>query len=274
MQTPSTAPTTGRDDTPAAPLGGSSGRPVRRRPCVVVAAAALVALAAAGACGTDGASQPVAACGSPGVTSDAVKIGVLYPDTGPFATTFLGFRGGLQARFSLENSRGGVHGREVAYAWADDRANAKANLLEATRLVEQEQVFAVVEGSVAEAGSAQYLDKQGVPVTGVGPSAVWSGHRNMLTWSSLLSQTAVSSAWGQVARSQGGTRAAVLADVDVPSSQELAAALSASMRSAGIQTVYTNFQVHSMSHIATLARAITNADADVVTGVVTPELAV
>ncbi|CUU59787.1 ABC-type branched-chain amino acid transport system, substrate-binding protein [Parafrankia irregularis] len=274
MQTPSTIPVAERDGARTGPRGsGGNARQARRRLRAVMTAALLAtALIAAGACSAGETSTPAAACISPGVEPDAIELGVLYPDSGSFSTTFRGFRDGLAARLEIENSRGGVHGREITYTRADDRANTETNLTEAIRLVEKEQVFAVIEGSVAEAGSAHYLDAQGVPVTGLGPSAVWNNHRNMFTWSSLVSQTAVTTAWGQIARQQGGTRAAVLAVVNVPSSQELATTLSASMRWAGIPTVYTNLRLYSLSNVDRMAEAIVAAQADVVTGVVTPEI--
>ncbi|KPM50973.1 hypothetical protein ACG83_36535 [Frankia sp. R43] len=242
----------------------------------MTATALAVTVVVAGACTGSGADKngggTASACTSPGVTQEAVKVGVLYPDTGPFSSSFQGFRGGITARFALENSRGGVHGREISTIWADDQASADSNRTEAQRLVEGEQVFSVVEASVAEGSSALYLEEQGVPVTGVGPSVAWTQHRNMFTWSSLLSQGAVTSAWGQIAHNLGGTRAAVLAVVGVPSSQELATTIAASMQREGIQTVYQNLQLDPLLSMTTLARAIASSKADIVTGVITPEI--
>jgi ABC-type branched-subunit amino acid transport system substrate-binding protein len=201
-----------------------------------------------------------------------VQLGLLFPNSGVFAPTFAGFRGGVDARFAVENARGGVAGRKLSYIWQDDAGDTGANLIGARQLVDNDHVFAVIEGSAAEPGSAQYLSANRIPVTGLGPSNVWNHYPNMFTWTSLTAENAVSSVWGDVARQHGGTKAAVLAVTFVPGSQQLAEAMADSMRTAGIDVTYQNFDILPNADMNALATAIARTGADVVTGVIPPEI--
>jgi ABC-type branched-subunit amino acid transport system substrate-binding protein len=238
----------------------------------------LAAVVAAGftavACGNaSGGTVPTgAACTAPGVTPTSVNLGLLVSGSGPAATSLTGFRSGIDARISVENQKGGVNGRTLAYSWDDDQSSPEHNLAAARALVEQKNAFAVVEGTTAELGGAEYLAGKRVPVVGVGPTTGWDRYPNMFTWDLLNSRSGVTSAWGDFARQQGGTRAAVLGVQSVPGAQELADALGASMRSAGITEAYHNLQVDQSTDPRTLASQIAQSGADTVTGVLDPEL--
>src|SRR5690242_21807574 len=74
-----------------------------------------------------------------------VKIGVIYDYTGPFAA------GGSQAAaigtkiaIDMINERGGVEGYKIVPSYADAQAKADVAIIEATRLLEQENVKLVM----------------------------------------------------------------------------------------------------------------------------------
>jgi ABC-type branched-subunit amino acid transport system substrate-binding protein len=138
------------------------------------AGAFAVALVAAVACASYGAAVSVegsagAATSVRGVTATAIKVGglgdnVLYANAGKAA----------QARFDAANRDHEIPGgRTIQYiGFANDTSNPDTNASETRRLVEQEQVFALVPMVTpvfADAGT--YVNQQRVPTVGWGIAA-------------------------------------------------------------------------------------------------------
>jgi hypothetical protein len=102
-----------------------------------------------------------------GVTDDEILVGGLGP-----AFPFKDFGGeiGAQARFKVENDKGGVFGREITYVgWGDDNNSSDTNLAETRRLVEQEGVFALVPVLTPNyLQAATFAEQQKVPAFGWG----------------------------------------------------------------------------------------------------------
>ncbi|MGF7233555.1 MAG: ABC transporter substrate-binding protein, partial [Frankia sp.] len=220
------------------------------------------------AAGSDGST---ANCAVPGISSAGVRLGLLWPNSGVAAATITDFRGGIDARIDLQNSQGGVNGRPISYDWADDASAPIQNLAGARNLVETKKDFALIEATTSETGSAAYLSAHGIPVVGLGSSDVWSRYPNMFTWASLNTQTATTSAWGDFARQEGGTKAVVLGYTAIPYSRQLSESMAASMRTAGISVVYQNLNV-STANLPALAATIAQSGANVVTGAFPPQL--
>ena len=258
--------------------GKLSRRPARRsrrRPRQAVLPLALAAaLAAAGlaACSDDGGGGPAAdGCVAPGVTSDQVVAGLLYPDSGPIAGEFLAFRGGVDARLGAAAEEGGVHGRQVVYRWADDTADPATNLTAAQRLVERDQVFGIMELSTASAGSAEWLHQQGIPVTGHATDPVWGRYDNMFSYSYLLGDESSITTYGVFARNRGGTRAALIYVSLNAFGAKFADAMTASLEAAGIRVVERIDVMPGISDPRAAAARIIASGADVVTGSSTEE---
>ena len=75
---------------------------------------------------------------------------------------------GLRAWTEWINSQGGIGGRTVELFTCDDREDRARSLECARRLVEEDQVFALVAtNSRALGGAAPYLNEQGIPVIGI-----------------------------------------------------------------------------------------------------------
>jgi len=236
-------------------------------PLVLAAALAGTGLAACGG----GGEHTADGCVAPGVTSDQVVAGLLYPDSGPIANEFLAFRGGVDARLGVAAEEGGVHGRQVVYEWADDAADPATNLAAARRLVERNQVFGIMELSIASAGSAEWLHQQGIPVTGHATDPVWGRYDNMFSYSYLLGDEASVTTYGVFARNHGGTRAALLSVSLNAFGVKFADAMAASLEAAGIRVVDRIDVTPGISDPRTAAARIIAAEADVVTGASTEE---
>jgi branched-chain amino acid transport system substrate-binding protein len=133
----------------------------------VVATASAFGLVGALSSGSAGAQAQVR-----GVTANSITVAGLSQQT-QFTANEL--KTGATAAFNVVNSKGGVFGRKINYVEsADDQGSVTTALSQAQRLVEQDQVFAIVpvlSPYVDQAGP--YLAQQKVPFFGWGIDAAF-----------------------------------------------------------------------------------------------------
>jgi ABC-type branched-subunit amino acid transport system substrate-binding protein len=80
----------------------------------------------------------------PGITDETIKVGAALPVTGPLAQVGEDIKATLKASFAEINSRGGIYGRRFELIVEDSRGEP-AQTLEATRrLIEVDDIFALV----------------------------------------------------------------------------------------------------------------------------------
>ncbi|ADP81865.1 hypothetical protein FraEuI1c_3858 [Pseudofrankia inefficax] len=252
----------GGDSVPALP----ATRPGRR---AVVLGASLAAVVAAGcAAGPGSATHARAAdCTTPGVSGDTIKVGLIYPDTGSLTEAFKSARSAVEGRIGLANANGGVDGRQIQLEWRDDAGTSSVNASAAEDLVENQGVLGLIELSTAVSGSAGYLDQHGIPVTGLTAESLWNDHANMFSFSYLFVSGSLVSTFGEYAKAQGGTKAAVLQD-GAGASAGIADQLVASLASQGITTVKRVGYTTGQSSAARAADEILASKADVIVGTV------
>jgi ABC-type branched-subunit amino acid transport system substrate-binding protein len=173
---------------------------------------------------------------APGVTASRVKIGLIYPDTGPdvVTSTFTGARSAVEARIGLQNSLGGVNGRQIDLVWGDDRSDATRFSAVAHDLIDNQQVFGLITASIALDKSADWLQAQSIPVAGLATSPAWNAHPNLFHAGNLFNQGGIST-FGDYVKAQGGTKAVVVVDPTLPASQSLADQIETSLRGRGVQ---------------------------------------
>jgi branched-chain amino acid transport system substrate-binding protein len=128
------------------------------------AAASATTAAAASAAGSP------ATCTGPGISNGTIKVGVIQTASGnpQVASDFKWAQQITQARFDIENAKGGVNGYKLQTVAADDQNSETGNLAAARQLVESDNVFGIVEITVFPGGSGAYLQSKNVPVTGWG----------------------------------------------------------------------------------------------------------
>jgi ABC-type branched-subunit amino acid transport system substrate-binding protein len=109
-------------------------------------------------------------CSGPGISNGTIKVGVIQTASGDpqVAADFKYGQAITQARFNVENAKGGVNGFKLETVAADDANSETGNLDAARRLVESDSVFGIVELTVFPGGSGDYLKSKGIPVTGWG----------------------------------------------------------------------------------------------------------
>jgi branched-chain amino acid transport system substrate-binding protein len=119
----------------------------------------------------------------PGVSDNEIKVGAILPKSGPSATSFSDALNGIQARVEKANAEQETGQRRITIVDVDDVAENARNLTAAQQLVQQDEVFGIIEVSNAAQGSARYLNSQDIPVVGwhVGVPA-YGQFKNMFGW--------------------------------------------------------------------------------------------
>lgn len=113
----------------------------------------------------------LAACSTPddeavaGVTQETVTIGTHQPLTGPAAAGYSSISAATKAYFEYVNAGGGINGRTIEYVVKDDGYNPATTQTVVRELVQEDEVFAILNGLGTPTHSAvlDYLDSNSVP---------------------------------------------------------------------------------------------------------------
>ena len=100
----------------------------------------------------------------PGVTATEVKVGGIFPFSGPASSIGLVGRGILAYVQSI-NDRGGINGRKINYIAYDDAYSPPKAVEHARKLVESDEVAFMFSqlGTPGNSATAKYLISKGVP---------------------------------------------------------------------------------------------------------------
>jgi branched-chain amino acid transport system substrate-binding protein len=79
-----------------------------------------------------------------GVSSDRILFGQAAALEGPSSALGQGMRQGILAAFAEINAKGGVHGRRLELVSRDDGYDPDRSVVQTTRLIEQDKVFALI----------------------------------------------------------------------------------------------------------------------------------
>ena len=184
-----------------------------------------------------GAQGATNAASAPGVSQDTISVGLLTDLTGAASSTFGDTADGVNARFFLQNSEGGVNGRMLKLDIADTTSSPVGALTAAEALVAQKAVFGVIAVSALTFGSSSYLHARGIPVVGSaldGPEWYTQPNTNMFNIEGVGSPHYPSyTTEGEFYKSIGVNRIGFVAD-NTPSSARGVKQVSNSVRSAGL----------------------------------------
>ena len=111
---------------------------------------------------------PVFAADTPGVTATEIKVGGVFPFSGPASSIGLVGRGVLAYVQSI-NDRGGINGRKINYIAYDDAYAPPKAVEQVRKLVESDEV-AFMFGQLGTPGNTavgKYLTGKGVPTLGI-----------------------------------------------------------------------------------------------------------
>jgi branched-chain amino acid transport system substrate-binding protein len=102
----------------------------------------------------------------PGITDTEIILGTHFAQSGTYGAAFAPVLSGLEAYFKYVNAEeGGVCGRQIVFKAEDDQYDPAQAVEVVRKLVEEDQVFAIIAGLGTAAHSAvwDYLNEQGIP---------------------------------------------------------------------------------------------------------------
>jgi branched-chain amino acid transport system substrate-binding protein len=213
----------------------------------------------------------------PGVTNSTVKLGFIASETGSAASTGKGAANGCKARIGRANAEGGVNGRKIEVEYVDDQSSPD-NLKNAQDLVQNRNVFAVINDSALAFFAYRYLVGAGVPVVGGGYDGNYyydKGNENII--SGLGSSSPVPGltydTGARLMKKLGGTKYGVVGYGISPSSSENAkASYNYAAPAAGMDPTYINTSVDfGSTDVGPVVLGIKNSGADAVYMPLNPE---
>ena len=112
--------------------------------------------------------SPAFAADNPGVTATEVKVGGIFPFSGPASSIGLVGRGILAYVQSI-NDRGGINGRKINYIAYDDAYSPPKAVEHARKLVESDEVAFMFSqlGTPGNTATSKYLMSKGVPAIAI-----------------------------------------------------------------------------------------------------------
>ncbi|MCT9818913.1 ABC transporter substrate-binding protein [Microbacterium sp. W1N] len=137
----------------------------QHHPIRAVAIVGVFAVIALAGCSSPAAVSSTDDATATGVTDDTVTIGAHTPLTGPAAAGYSSISAAASAYFAYLNEQGGVHGRSIEYIVKDDGYNPATTQTVVRELVQEDEVFAIVNGLGTPTHTAvlDYLNQNKVP---------------------------------------------------------------------------------------------------------------
>jgi ABC-type branched-subunit amino acid transport system substrate-binding protein len=184
-------------------------------------------------------TAPSAGGAARGVTATTIKVGGLG-----YSFVYGGADIGAKARFQRANDAGGVNGRTIDYlGFSDDLGDPNAGAAAATKLVEQDGVFAVVPTVTPDLSASSYLVGQKVPYFGWALSSNFCGNPYGFGVTGCpVPKNAASNAWplliSKVFPKGAAGRAVAIVAENTPSGQYDIGALSAAAKSVKFKVAY------------------------------------
>jgi len=236
-----------------------------RRALRAIAGTAIAAVALAGLAATGAGAQSST---DPGVTANSVKLGYIFSETGSAGSTFKNAGKACKARIDRANATGGVNGRKIQVEYIDDQSSG-ANLTGAQDLVQNRNVFAVVNNSSFAFLAYRYLLSQGVPMVGGGYDGTYDGQKGNESMLSGLGNAAPFNGLGydnttKIMHQLGAKKSAAIAYGASPSSTASAKTTQDYAGPAqGLKPVYTNTSVDfGSTDVGPIVLGIKNSGAD------------
>src|SRR5215469_8036292 len=229
------------------------------------AALFVAACTALAACSSSGSSNTSSRTG-PNASGKTITIGFVTDLTGVASSGFLTSKLGIDAYLNHLNATGGVNGYKIKYILADDNSTPTGALTAVQKLVQQNNVFAIVEDSSAFFGAEPYALAQGIPVVGSAIDGPYWGDpkkTNIFSAAGPINEDYTNLGAGQFMKSQGVTKCASLGYAGSPSSGLAAEGFVKSCELAGLKSGYLNTQFpFGSTNVGPIALAMKAAGVD------------
>jgi branched-chain amino acid transport system substrate-binding protein len=239
--------------------------------CAALAVAVCTAVAACSSSGGSTSSSSTSTGTSTGPSAKAsgpksITIGFVTDLTGSASSGFLTSKLGIDAYLNQINAAGGVNGIKIKYILADTNSTPTGALTAVQKLVQQDNVFAIVENSSDFFGAEPYALQQGIPVVGSGiDGPYWGSSKdtNIYDSSGPTNEDYYLAAQAQFMKSQGVTACGSLGYASSPSSALAAEGFIKSCEAAGLKGAYLNTQFpFGSTNIQPIALAMKAAGVD------------
>ncbi|NUT40486.1 MAG: ABC transporter substrate-binding protein [Thermoactinospora sp.] len=211
-----------------------------------------------------------------GVTATSVKVGGVYPLSGP-ASAYAAVAQGVRAYFAHVNDSGGVAGRRIEFLVRDDAYQPARAVEEARRLVLHDRVFALFQtlGTPSTAAVREYAHEHRVPQVFVATGATRWGTDATRPWTIGFQPSYVAEARVYahfLARTRPEARVAVLYQND-DFGQDLLGGFRRAIEGTSVRIVATrSYEVTDPSVQGQVAN-LADSGADVLLDVSTPKFA-
>jgi branched-chain amino acid transport system substrate-binding protein len=139
-----------------------------RRHLLGGAALLLISVTAGAAVAAGSSADRLVASAPPGVSDDTIRLGTTLPISGTAALAGQGLLAGIELAVEEANEAGGINGRELELVALDDTFDIPRNVANMRRLVEEDEVYAIVSpaGSQALPGSWELIEETNTIVWG------------------------------------------------------------------------------------------------------------
>jgi branched-chain amino acid transport system substrate-binding protein len=203
-----------------------------------------------------------------GVTPNSVSIGFIYSKTGIASSTFADSDAGCRAIVGQQNAAGGVNGRKIDVQYEDDQS--ANNLTVAQDLVQNQNVFALVNNSALAFLAYRWVLDNGIPEVGGGFDGSYYGDpataKEIVSalGNTINADGVAYDTLPKVMKKQGATKIAALAYGISASSANAAKNLQKyAVPAAGLKAVYTNTSVDfGTTDVGPLVLGIKNSGAN------------
>jgi branched-chain amino acid transport system substrate-binding protein len=139
-----------------------------RRHLLGGAALLLIGVTAGAGSAAGSSAERLTASAPPGVSDDTIRLGTTLPISGTAALAGQGLLAGIELAVEEANEAGGINGRELELVALDDTFDIPRNVANMRRLVEEDEVYAIVSpaGSQALPGSWELIEETNTIVWG------------------------------------------------------------------------------------------------------------
>jgi branched-chain amino acid transport system substrate-binding protein len=234
----------------------------------VVAVASLAAVATlAAACGGSSSGGSGGSTNQGQGNGSTIKIGVLAPLTGSFASGFTGTEAGVKARFALANASGGINGHKIEYVMLDTQSTPTGDAAAVRKGIQQDHVFGIVAADPDFFGGFTVATQAKLPVVGSGfdGGPEWLDYKGNPTLFDVLGgvdYTKAADTWGKAAKKLGVTKMGAIGYVEAPSAAGAAKGSVLSAKAQGIASGYLT-EIHAGStNVGPQVLAIKNSNTD------------
>jgi ABC-type branched-subunit amino acid transport system substrate-binding protein len=215
-------------------------RSLRALAAATAVGATIVGMAACGGDGTRLLSQareggPDPCPPTPGVTRNAINLGMVYSGSPYPGDSSMQFRAGVDARLGEANAAGGINGRALTYRVEDDEGTPTRGAVAGRHLAQDDHALGVLRYSSATAGSTELLAAAGVPVVDgqvSDPAALARTGSTVFSYARPMLAQPASSGWGEFFRDRGARHVAIVAVQLSSGTQAMARAADQSVRAA------------------------------------------